>query len=291
MYDDFKWIDKCFGSLRKSIIPVEVIAVDDASEDGSADKVEKEYPEAELIRLEKNSGYGIANNVGIKRALEHGAEYIFLLNLDAWIEPDTLTKLVAVSEKYPEFGILSPLQLNARGDGLDTYFSSYLEPSKCPGIISDVFIGNIKDVYPAENVMSAAWLMRSEMVKKVGLFDENLFVYGTDDNYVDRATYHVYKIGIVPGCRIYHAKDERTAADYPARADSNKQKKRAMVNALNPNKGLAGKLSYHFRKSLSDVTVNVQKGNWSFIPGNVASLFFGLTYIARFHRKYRSNGG
>lgn len=288
MYQDYKWIDKCFGSLLNSTEPVEVIAVDDASRDGSAEKVEKEYPEVELIRLEKNSGYGIANNVGIKRALKQGAEYIFLLNLDAWIEPGTLSKLIAVSEKNSEFGILSPLQLNAKGDGLDTYFSSYLEPSKCPRIISDYFTGNTKNVYPAENVMSAAWLLRADIIKNVGLFDENLFVYGTDDNYVHRATYHGYKVGIVPDCRIYHAKDERTAADYPARVDPNKQKKRAVVNALNPNKGMGGKFAYHVRKSFSDIAVNLQKKEWKALSGNVVSLFSGLVYIARFHRKYKT---
>jgi len=73
----------------------------------------------------ENLGFGRANNIGIDYAQEHAFDYVFLLNQDARIEPDMLRRLVTAAEANREYGILSPVHLNGRGDATDFGFSEY----------------------------------------------------------------------------------------------------------------------------------------------------------------------
>ena len=68
-YNGEKWVDKCFGSLQQSNIPVHIVAIDNASTDGTIKKIKNDYPEVEIIINKKNIGFGQANNIGLQRAL------------------------------------------------------------------------------------------------------------------------------------------------------------------------------------------------------------------------------
>ena len=61
----------------------------------------------------ENLGFGRANNLGLQYALDNRYDYVYLLNQDAWIFPDTFETLVDISKRYPEYGIISPLQMNS----------------------------------------------------------------------------------------------------------------------------------------------------------------------------------
>ena len=138
------------------------------------------------------------------KALENKADYIFLLNQDAWVEPNTIEKLIKVSQLKPEFGILSPLHMNGNGSTLDLNFSYYISPGGCPNLISDIITKNINAIYETRFVNAAAWLLTNKCVTKVGGFDPIFSHYGEDDDYLNRTLFHGLKIGIVPHARIYH---------------------------------------------------------------------------------------
>lgn len=286
-YNDYPWIDRCLGSLKNSEYPVETIVVDDASTDNGCEKIRKNYPEVELIECETNSGYAVANNIGIRRSMEQGADYIFLLNMDAWIEPDSITVLIETAEKNPSYLILSPMHLNAQGDGLDKVFSYYFDPKRCPGILSDIYLDTLKEVYQIEHVMSAAWLLRKKTIEKVGYLDERYFVYGADDNYADRVNYTGGKIGIVPESKIYHAKDEREDEQLPKRKMYDSQKVRGIVTAMNPNLSVIQKSMYLFRKSGSDIILNLLDRDFRHVLQNLGSLFYGSFMIMKYNRSYK----
>ncbi|MGD0962237.1 MAG: glycosyltransferase family 2 protein [Methylomonas sp.] len=203
-YNGAHWVENCFGSLAKSTTPVKVLAIDNASTDGTAEKIRQLFPDVELIASQINLGFGKANNIGFLKALEHGADYFFLLNQDAWIEPDTIEQLVQVSQARPEFGILSPLHLNGNGTGLDANFEANVNYYICPNIISDTFLKNIKSVYATKFVNAAAWLVTVDCIKKVGGFDPIFSHYSEDNDYINRTLFHGFSVGIVPKAIIYH---------------------------------------------------------------------------------------
>ena len=111
-YNGLRWYERCLGSLQSSTIPVDVMVVDNASQDGSADWIAEHYPEINLIRSDKNLGFGQANNIGMRYALDNGYDYVFLLNQDAWLHTnDCIERLVQAAENHPEYMIMSALWL------------------------------------------------------------------------------------------------------------------------------------------------------------------------------------
>ena len=121
-YNFEPWMERCLNSLLQSEYPADILVIDNGSKDQSIERLRKDYPKVRLIANNKNLGFGKANNIGMQIALDEGYNFVFLINQDAWIEPNTIGTLVALSEKYPEYGILSPVHLTGKGDKLDPGF-------------------------------------------------------------------------------------------------------------------------------------------------------------------------
>lgn len=203
-YNGLKWIDKCLGSLRTSTLPLHTIVIDNASTDGTPDYIATHYSEVELIRSPQNLGFGKGNNIGLQKALDDGADYVFLLNQDAWIMPDTIEKLVEVHQKNQEYGILSPVHLNGENSGLETKFAEYAAPDNTPDLLSNLFLGNLKLVYTTKFVNAAAWLISKDCLIKTGGFNSLFPHYGEDEDYINRVHYWNFKTGIVPKAIVTH---------------------------------------------------------------------------------------
>ena len=92
-FNGIKWIKKSLDSIFSSSIRIEVICIDNGSTDNTQNII-KSYSSVKFIQSETNLGFGKANNIGINIALENNADFVFLLNQDAWIEKNTLKKLI-----------------------------------------------------------------------------------------------------------------------------------------------------------------------------------------------------
>ena len=204
-----KWINRCVNSLIGSDIPLNIIIVDNSSVDNTTEILKKYCSDIQLINLRDNIGFGKANNIGMKLAVQNNAEYIFLMNQDAWIEPDTIRKLVDISIKNPEYGILSPFHLTGDEKNIDHLFAYCLAMNT--DIISDLYIPPcaLKEVYDTDFVNAAFWLLTSNCVNTVGGFDPLFYVYGEDNDYINRVIYHGFKIGICPKIKVYHDRPQK----------------------------------------------------------------------------------
>lgn len=211
-YNGMKWYKKCFDSLRESSVPVHTIVIDNKSEDNTVAYIKEHYPEITLVESDSNLGFGKANNLGIKYAIEKNADFVFLLNQDAWVKPDTIEKLVNKMAEFPEYGILSPIHLSGAENALDFNFSYYIFPDRCPNLISDFIIkGEAEDkIYPVKFVNAALWLISRECLQTLGGFEPLFPHYGEDENYVNRLEYHNYKMGIYPKAFGIHDRDRGT---------------------------------------------------------------------------------
>ena len=286
-YNNLKWVDSCLGSLKKSEHPIHIIIVDDASTDGSREFIKKNYPEVQLIESDQNNGFSAANNRGILKAIEQGADYLLLLNMDAWIEPDTVTVLLRIAESNPDYGIISPMHMNGAGTALDYLFSTYLEPKKCPELYSDIYTGNTEEIYPIHSVNAAAWFVRSDIFKKIGLLDESFFMYGSDDNFVDRVKYYGYKVGVTPATNIFHDREHRIPDINNIKTDYQKQINRMKVIAFNPNCTSSDKIFLLFRKSMSDFIRNLKSMNILSALKNINVLIYGVYFSIRHKDRHR----
>lgn len=205
-YNGMPWIRKCLESLLQSEYGLHIIVIDNASADQTPEYIQANFPTVECIISKHNLGFGQGNNLGLKIALNKGADYVFLLNQDAWVENKTIGDLVQAQMQNPEFGILSPLHLNGAGNNLEEHFYGYLVRSDIRALLWNRLIGDqtIERIVETPFVNAAAWLISSDCLIKTGGFDPIFFHYGEDNHYANRVSFKGFKSGILPTCRIFH---------------------------------------------------------------------------------------
>ena len=217
-------MDQCLDSVVKAIknVSAEVIIVDNNSVDGSLNMLSKKYPQFKLIANKFNGGFSKANNQAIKEA---NGEYILLLNPDTVVEEETFSKTIAFMDSHPNSGGLGVHMIDGRGRflpeskrGLPTPmvafykifgFSSLFPKSKRFGQYHlghlSQFETNIVDV-----LSGAFMMMRSSALEKVGLLDEDYFMYGEDVDLSYRIQQAGYKNYYFAESAIIHFKGEST---------------------------------------------------------------------------------
>ncbi len=218
------FLDQCLDAVRKAMknISMEVIIIDNASVDGSMKMVEKKYNSFTCIKNKENVGFSKANNQGIK--LSKG-KYILLLNPDTIVQEDTFEKVVNFMDKRENIGGLGVRMIDGKGiflpeskRGLPTPmvafykifgFSTLFKKSKKFG---QYHLGHLNEFETNEiDVLSGAFmLMRKEALNKVGLLDEDFFMYGEDIDLSYRIQKGGFKNYYFPETTIIHYKGEST---------------------------------------------------------------------------------
>ena len=196
-YNFERWIDRCLGSLQQSEHPVDIVVIDNASQDHTVQRIKKDYPYIRLVESKVNLGFGKANNIGMKMALEEGYEAVFLMNQDAWIAKDAIGVLAQLCQEHPSYGILSPVHLTGNGEKPDPGFGIYAQMESLGQLPKG------KNLLPLPFVNAAFWMIPVSVLKKVGGFCPLFYHYGEDKDYVNRLHYHGYYMSYSPlafGC-------------------------------------------------------------------------------------------
>lgn len=195
-FNAMPWLDRCIGSLEKSTVGVDVMVVDNCSTDGTRERIKNSFPKVRLYGASSNLGFGAANNIGFAYALEKGYDWVYMMNQDAWIMPDTLKKML---DAWPlGYGILSPIQKDAQGR-LDANFEKHCSS----------YLGGENPLVSVSFVMAAHWLLSAETIRTVGAFSPAFHHYGEDDNYIHRLDYHGLKLGVLTTAEAVHDRGQR----------------------------------------------------------------------------------
>jgi len=208
-----KYLTKLYDSLDSLNYPREkykILFIDSGSTDGSLnflENLEKEN-KIKLIKLNKNLGFAGGNNVAIQYALDNGAKYVVLLNQDTFVESDFLNQLIGVADEDNEFGIVQPLILDYQKPnevsswGNELHFLAY---GWCGGNHTDLTNSKRKlTIWEINYASAAAVLYQADVLRKIGLFDENYFSYHEDSDICLRARLIGYKIVLAPKAIVYH---------------------------------------------------------------------------------------
>jgi GT2 family glycosyltransferase len=198
-------LGECLRHLRaQTRRPERIIVVDNASRDGSADQSESNYPEVEFVRSDRNLGFAAANNLGARRAA--GAEWLALLNPDAFPEPDWLERLLAAAHASPDCVSFGSRLLDASDSGRldgtgDVYHVSGLAWRRDHGrsIISGV--DEADEIFAP---CAAAALYRRDVFLEAGGFDEDYFCYFEDVDLGFRLRLLGYRCRYAPGAVVRH---------------------------------------------------------------------------------------
>lgn len=216
-YNTKKLTLKCLESVFKETkdVSLEVFIVDNASSDGSVLTIRKEFPQVSLIVNKENLGFARANNQAIKQAK---GRYILLLNSDTEVLENALGEMVAFMGSHKDIGILGPKLLNS---------DSTLQPSaeSFPSLSTQIYeVFLLSKIFPkskefgklhlswwdfdsgreVDKITGAAFLIRREVIEKIGLLDENFFMYYEEVDFCKRAKEAGFKVYFYPKAKVTH---------------------------------------------------------------------------------------
>ena len=223
-YNVQHFLEQCLKSVFKSIqnIEVEVWVVDNNSVDGSVAMIKEKFPNVKLVALKDNLGFSKGNNLAIKQSK---GKYTLLLNPDTLVEEDTFKKILKFMDSNPIAGGLGVKMVDGKGNFLPESKRSLPTPSvafyKIFGLSSlfpkskrfgKYHCGHLdkNNNHEIEILSGAFMLMRKEALDKVGLLDEDFFMYGEDIDLSYRLIKGGYKNYYFSDTRIIHYKGEST---------------------------------------------------------------------------------
>lgn len=222
-YNGKQYNEACIESLLagRSTCDKSIIIVDNASRDDSMRLLHKRYDNdtrIELINLDDNYGFSYANNVGIRRAMEKGADYVLLLNNDTEIDADMLMRLEECAQRHPDSMIVPKIYYS---DRRDVIWSAGGKVSPLIRKVSHIGVGQVdRGQFNEETEIGfatgCALLIPKGVIEKAGLLDEDFFLYYEDTEYSFRLTGMGISIYYCPKAVMYHKVGASTkGADSP----------------------------------------------------------------------------
>ncbi len=234
-----EYLKNCLKSVYDTInnLSFEVIVVDNNSNDGTIQMIKDEFPFVKLIENRKNLGFAAANNQAIRQAK---AEYILLLNPDTIILPGTIEGMLRFMDSYPEAGISSCRKIdeNANSDILDTLFGKY-EPFyfNFYMFFKITILSHLSNLFPNSKLIKknifnmntsnldfnvcnknkpvevdVVWgsfmVIRKDVIKQVGEFDNRFFFTAEDNDFCYRTKRAGWKIYFCPQYEIVHLNEK-----------------------------------------------------------------------------------
>lgn len=215
----------CLRSLPLGDPETEIIVIDSASADGSADMVRREFPQVTLCVSAENLGYSRGNNLGLRQAR---GRYRLVLNPDTEIAGDALAQMCAYMEAHPQVGALGPQMVYADGTPQSTRrrfpnlitaaFESTWTQALAPRSLLERYYARdlpAEETVEVDWVVGAALLLRAEAYEQVGGFDESFFMYSEELDLCRRLKAAGWSVVHLPAARLIHH-EARSSAQVPA---------------------------------------------------------------------------
>jgi len=205
------WQDtiECVESCRKlSYANFRIIIVDNGSKDGSEAILRERFPDIDIIQTGANLGFAGGNNVGIRYALEQGAEFVWLLNNDTVVDAEALSAMLHVAKGDKTVGMVGS-KIVYHGDPRRLWYAGAVldqERAYRPYHLglNEVDLGQYDEACETGYITGCSLLARKEMMTDVGLLDDELFLYFEDVDWCARAKERGWKLLYCPGSLVYH---------------------------------------------------------------------------------------
>jgi len=199
---------ECLESLCRLDYPsLQIVISDNASEDESVEAVRRMYPSARIIANTRNLGFTGGNNVGIRYALENGADYVWLLNNDTIVDPNALSSLVGAAENDPGIGIVGSKIYYYSEPNIISFAGANIDWAKGTSAHigrGEVDKGQYDRVSDVARVSGCSMLVKKQVCESVGVFDETFFLFVEDVDWCVRAKLGGFRCVFVPSSKVWH---------------------------------------------------------------------------------------
>ncbi|MGE0226769.1 MAG: glycosyltransferase family 2 protein [Acetobacteraceae bacterium] len=198
----------CVEAIRQLDYPnYRLLVTDNASPDGSGAELQAAIPAHEFLQTGRNLGYAGGNNLGIRRALEEGAEYVFIVNPDVRLPPSCLADYVALMESDPTIGALNAVQLQQDGAEIDQSFRrGVLMPAGRDQARFDP--ASLPETFETPVVYGAALLLSRRALERVGGFDPLYFAYFEEIDLCRRLRRHGFRLVVTTRSPVLHIRTQ-----------------------------------------------------------------------------------
>jgi GT2 family glycosyltransferase len=209
----------CLKSLYTNAYPnLHVIVLDNASTDGSIEAIRSTFAQVQLVGLKQNLGYAGNNNVGIRLAVEQGADWVFVLNEDTVLANDCISSLIASVQADGQIGMVGPMVyhfdektvIQSAGGFLDKYWTPYLVG------INEEDEGQFSTTRSVDWLSGCALLVRRTVIEQVGVLDERLFIYWEETDWCLRARAGGWRLVNSPTAKVWHKGVQRNYQPSPS---------------------------------------------------------------------------
>ncbi len=305
-YNVREFLEQALVSIHKAVnnLSHEIFVVDNASSDGSADWVAKQFPNVKLIRNEQNVGFARANNQAIARS---SGSFVCLINPDTIVQEDTFSRIIEYFAAHPQAGAVGCKILNPDGSLQLACRRSYPTPwvaftkivglaalfpkSKLFGKYNLTFLdpGQTSEV---EAISGSFMMVRREVIERVGALDEAFFMYGEDLDWCYRIRKGGWKIYYLPDTQIIHFKGESSKRSPFEQRRLFYEAMRLFVQkhfgrgkALVPSWLLI--LAIHLRSLASFFSALLQRLAWPLMDLLMLSVSMSIAILLRFYPDYR----
>jgi N-acetylglucosaminyl-diphospho-decaprenol L-rhamnosyltransferase len=222
-YNTAHLLDRMFAALEtgRGSLRLQIIVIDNASRDGSATILRARYPTAELVENTTNVGFARANNQALK--LIKG-RHVLLLNTDAFVSPDTLSKTVTFMDTHPKCGVLG-VKLVCQDGSLQPSCRYFPTPWNVFLVSTDLkrlfpgtrLVDDLSWDHASERecdwVPGCYYLVRREVIERVGLFDPRYFLYYEEVDHCRAVREAGWIVMYYPYTQVTHIGGESAASE------------------------------------------------------------------------------
>ena len=205
-WNGYKDTKECLESLKRNTYKnYKIIVIDNGSGKNQSDRIKKKFPKINLIKNSINTGFSYANNQGIKEAIKNKAKYILLLNNDTVVKKDFLDILIDYAEKNNFQGVLTPKILYYGTNKIWAMGGKLSYLTSIPRMIGQGSKSNsFNKIIEPDYASGCAFLVNTDIIKKVGLLDNSYFAYYEDTDLSFRIKKLGYIIKVIPNSIIWH---------------------------------------------------------------------------------------
>jgi GT2 family glycosyltransferase len=252
----------CVASVKQTEYPdFHIVVVDNASSDGSEERIRAAHPDITVLQSGGNLGYAGGNNVGIRHALDQGADFVWILNNDTSVAPDALAELVRPAAD-PQIGIVgskiyfmaAPTRLWFAGGRVDWRrgIAYHLGDGE-----DDT--GQYDAMTNSDTAQGASMLVSRATFEQIGLMDERYFLYFEEADFCCRARDAGFRVAFAPASHVWHSISKSTGARSSLFLYYFTRNNILFVRRHRKMRGVVRSAPYLLKRSLKDVSVDEKR--------------------------------